>query len=286
MLTLSDAAAVLSAVGRARSVDLGAYVLRRDASAALIAALAAAGDRDASVRVRLQGDIFGDDGSLRAENEAVAADLRRHHVDAALNDGPNPLHMKAAVVDGTVYFDDRNWPLEGRSTVVVSEDAGDVAAAEAALHGHPARGPDVVTRKSDALAAETRMLYGAGAGDIDCESESFSFSDVYGALKNKAEHGAHVRLLVAARDAAGARSQRALAKLQHAGVEVRVGPDDEKLAIAGGEAWLGSANATDGRQATIDWGARTHDPKLVAALRRRFAQNWSRGHAFRAAGPA
>jgi hypothetical protein len=52
---------------------------------------------------------------------------------------------------------------------------------------------------------------------------------------------------------------------------------DEKLAVAGSTAWMGSANATYARGAAgaqRDWGLTTQAPELVAALRAQFERNW------------
>ena len=68
------------------------------------------------------------------------------------------------------------------------------------------------------------------------------------------------------------------------GVEVRVGNPksgdlDEKLAVAGDDGWVGSANATYARGAAgaqRDWGMATREPVIVDGLRTAFERNWSR----------
>jgi hypothetical protein len=67
--------------------------------------------------------------------------------------------------------------------------------------------------------------------------------------------------------------------MRAAGVEVRVGPDSEKLALSSSQAWVGSANATGGRPRTIDWGTRTSDAAIRRALGARFEGNWNRARA-------
>jgi hypothetical protein len=52
---------------------------------------------------------------------------------------------------------------------------------------------------------------------------------------------------------------------------------DEKLAIAGDDAWAGSANATYARGAAgaqRDWGMATREPEVRRGLRAAFERNW------------
>ena len=58
----------------------------------------------------------------------------------------------------------------------------------------------------------------------------------------------------------------------------RHGDLDEKLAVAGRDAWVGSANATYARGADgaqRDWGLATREPSVVIGLRAAFERNWS-----------
>jgi hypothetical protein len=186
--------------------------------------------------------------------------------------------MKAAVVDGDAFLDDRNWPDDGRDFIVRTRDADDVAAVASALQGAPLGDGHLQTRKAQALAQEAHLIYATPAHAIDCESESFGFSTVYAALKARASKDDSVRLLVSARDLQGGANTReleALHKLAQAGVSVRVGADDEKICVAGDRAWVGSANASRGAPDTIDWGMRTSQPAVVSALRDRFERNWN-----------
>jgi hypothetical protein len=73
-----------------------------------------------------------------------------------------------------------------------------------------------------------------------------------------------------------------LARLAALGIEVRTAnapPADlaEKLAVGGGAAWIGSANATyagGGAGLQTDWGIAARDPAFVDGLRAIFEANW------------
>jgi hypothetical protein len=74
-----------------------------------------------------------------------------------------------------------------------------------------------------------------------------------------------------------------LTRLAALGVEVRAGRAargdlDEKLAVACGRAWVGSANATYARGPSgdqRDWGTVTRSVRLVDGLRASFERNWT-----------
>lgn len=274
---------VLSAIGRAHTVLLSAYVLR---PGELLDALEAAARRGARVTVRLEGRPYAgndtDEASrLAAQNQEAAGELRAAGGDAALvdtgdADGP-PLHLKAAVCDGVAFVDDRNWPDDGADTILRDDFRGDVAAIEGALLHQSAPAPKWFwTTKAQALAGETRLLYGAQqARTVDVESESFGRDGAYGALKTLAAEGVQCRLLVSARDV-NAKSEQALEELRHDGVHVRVGDFDEKMAIVdNARAWTGSANATYGYPRQLDWGVRTDAPQVVRALESHFNAHWA-----------
>jgi hypothetical protein len=210
--------------------------------------------------------------------------------------------MKAVIADGKLFLDDRNWPADGHDTILATTDPADLAAVRAALDnlassggsahaggsasvGGPAgagRSADeggLATVKGRALDLEVATIAAAatdGVDGVDCESESFGAGRVCAELRRLAEAGEHVRLLVAARRVCASEA-RTLHDLQAAGVEVRLGQRGEKLAVADGRAWVGSANATSASPATLDWGYATGDPGLVAPLRARFEENWSAG---------
>lgn len=283
MISTASTPEVISAIERGRTVLLSAYVLR---PGQLLDALEAAARRGAHVTVRLEGRPYaGSDedeaARLAAQNRDAVAELRAAGGDAAMvdtaqGDGP-PLHLKAAVCDGVAYLDDRNWPGDGADTIVRDDFAGDVAAIKGALlHTSAPPAKWFWTTKAQALAGETRLLYGAqDARCVDVESESFGRDGAYGALKALAAAGVHCRLLVAQRDV-NPKSQQALEELEHEGVQVRAGDFDEKMAIVdGARAWTGSANATYGYQNQLDWGVRTDSPQVVQTLESHFNAHWN-----------
>jgi phosphatidylserine/phosphatidylglycerophosphate/cardiolipin synthase-like enzyme len=278
---VSDAGSVLAALASARSIRFSAYILR---PGRFVDALAAAAGRGADVRVTLQGAPYGKNVAEQARlaqlNARVADALRARGARVRLTSAQEPAaHLKAAVVDGTAYLDDRNWTERGGDTIVTVSAAADVGAVASALDGVARSSDALATQKDRALSLEARLIYEA-RGTVDCESESFSGCSVYGALKRRALQGAKVRLLVTRRDLAGGRNGyevAALDRLAAAGVEIRVGDADDKLCLAAGDAWVGSANASGGAPRTLDWGLRSQDAPLVDALRERFEANWNAG---------
>lgn len=272
MITLSSTAQLLAAISRARDVSLTAYTLP---DGRVLSALEAAARSGAHVRVRLEGAIYKDDGTIGGENAAAIAGLRKAGADAQLvhsGDGARDpvLHAKVARVDGALYLDDRNWPDDGSDTIVRDD---------------PPRG-DVAFTKRVALRSEANLLREGqrGGDDVIVESESFGRGNrVYSALERAARGGAHVRVLVNARDLQNnARELAAIRNLEADGASVRVCDADEKLAVVNGtQGWIGSANATaafsfpDQR----DWGARTDTPQVLAHLRRVFEARWATSNA-------
>ncbi|MGH7729475.1 MAG: phospholipase D-like domain-containing protein, partial [Vulcanimicrobiaceae bacterium] len=137
-MTLASDARFLQALGSARSAALCAYVL--EPGGAVVRALAAAAQRGAAVRVELDGVPYDPEGTgaLARENRRVAAGLRAAGASVELTPPGAPLlHLKGAMVDGTAFLDDRNWPGDGRDTIVETSDADDVAALGAALDDRP-----------------------------------------------------------------------------------------------------------------------------------------------------
>lgn len=281
---------LLRALPGASSVELAAYELRRESN--LVRALADAADDGADVRVRVDGRPYGPahKAIARATRSAVR-ELRRHgvHVDV-VND--HSAHLKAAVVDGRAYLDDRNWTTSGHDTILTTTDAPDVALVRDAIEGRPSFNDHLATSKQRALDLETDVIR-TGTGDrIDVESESLgTFGGPYTQLKARARAGAHVRLIVSdneLRSAYGKQERSALRALAHVGVEIRVGGSrsgvgNEKLCVAGDAAWAGSANASYGDRCAADWGLRTKDGAVVEALRARFEANWSASRPYVAA---
>lgn len=277
---VSDAAFV-SVLEAAGSVRLSAYVL--NSGGAVARALESAADRGARVDVTLDGAPYRAPPGVARANAGTAAALVRHgacvHVTA--RDEP-AMHLKAAVVDGTAYLDDRNWSNGDRDTIVSLDEPADVAAVASALAGRPVSTATLATEKADALALEASTIYDAPGDRIDVETESFGATVVSKALAFRAAHGTEVRLLVskAELDAPAAdRERRLIANLQKAGVAVATTTNTEKLCSAGDEVWIGSANATFSPVPSLDWGLRTRDPAIVAGVERAFERNWASARA-------
>ncbi|HEY5340997.1 MAG TPA: phospholipase D-like domain-containing protein [Candidatus Aquilonibacter sp.] len=284
MMTLSSTADMLAALRGAHDVTLTAYTLP---AGPLLDGLSAAASAGAQVHVRLEGAIYKDDGSVTAANDAAMLRLRAAGADVRFvhpaADSPDPmLHAKTALVDGTLFLDDRNWPDDGADTIVRDDFASDARiAADAAAGREDAPTPFFAIAKREALASEARLLDEARAGDdVILESESFGASNrVYSALERAVLRGAHVRILVNERDAQGnAHELTALLRLQKDGAAVRTCGADEKFAIVRDtRGWLGSANATAAfdHPDQLDWGARTDAPAILAHLRRAFEERWN-----------
>ena len=268
---------VVRAIGSAREVAFAAYLLNPTGSVAR--GLEAAADRGASVSVTLEA--FADRppaNALRRLAERTARDLRAHGVDVRLGvPGGDTVHLKAAVVDGTAFLDDRNWSAAGE-TIVATTRPAEVAAVRAAIDGTTGRAGDLATEKEPALELEAEAIRSGGGDTIDVETESFGACAVSAALRARAQAGDHVRLLVSGRIASARRSVREralLRRLAAAGVEVRTTEANEKLCVAGDRGWVGSANATFDLVPTTDWGLATSDPALLAQLAATFAREWN-----------
>jgi hypothetical protein len=285
-LTVETPAAFVAALGRAHDVALTAYTLREGA---VREALAAAAARGAQVRVRLERDPLDDAARTlhRANDESVAL-LRAAGADAA-ETGPNEpaLHLKAAVVDGVAWLTDRNWAADGPERVLRDTDPADVAAVASAVAGEPGADGHLATTKAGALRLEADVIERAGSAPLAVESESFGTGTVYNALLHRAQTGLPTRLIVAGREVEASgptgRETTRLRRLASLGVDVRVGDPrrgdlDEKLAVAGNDAWVGSANATYARGAfgaQRDWGLATRVPAIGDDLRAAFERNWA-----------
>lgn len=259
MVELSSPSALSGALGCAKQIAVQGYTLRRP----MLRVLESAAGRGAQVSVELEGSPRDDPhGGLARENRRIVAELRSAGVDARLGD---PVHAKAIVADGTLFLDDRNW---NASDIVLRDD-------------DPADAASIPMLKHEALAAEAAMLRAAAREDgVLVASESFGCcNSVYSALSALAKRGAAPRLVVCERELHGdARERNVLRALERDGVRVRVSRDTEKLALAGDRAWIGSANATVafGRADLPDWGLRSRDPAIVAAVRERIESEWNR----------
>lgn len=267
---------LLGAIGRARSVALASYILR---PGRLLEALEAAAERGARVEVRLAAEPIEDGDRLATENRRLARELAAHGARVTFAPPEHPSHLKAAVVDGQAFLDDRNWPDDGHDLIVADADRDDVAVVRGAISGRARSDPHLWSRKSEALRGEAELI-GAAQRAVDCESESFGYGAVERALEAKAQAGIPVRLLVSEREARNAREAAVLRRLAEAGVAVRTARREEKLAVSGEQGWVGSANATAYPGFQLDWGMRTRLPAMVAALRARFEENWALGAEF------
>jgi phosphatidylserine/phosphatidylglycerophosphate/cardiolipin synthase-like enzyme len=263
-IALVSTADFVAALHSARHIELSSYTLH---PGAVLGALDAAAKRGADVHVRLDGEPLG--AKLRIDNAAAVAELRAAGADARLTGEDEPqMHMKAAIVDGVTWLDDRNWAGTSNERIVRVDDPRAVA-----------------TTKSDALELEASVIANAGTDELDVESESFGTGAIYSALLKRAEAHFPTRLIVAGREVAEPRNvaeRTCLAHLAALGVDVRVGNArahdlNDKLAISSNNAWVGSANATYsggpmGEQS--DWGVASHDSQLVNGLRSAFEANW------------
>lgn len=284
MISLSSTAEVVAALQRAREVSLTAYTLPKGA---VLDALTSAARRGAHVRVRLEGYIYKDDGTVGAANADALTQLKAAGADAQMvhptADSPDPmLHLKGAVIDRTVFLDDRNWPGDGGDTIVRDDFALDSGMVRDAASGVEDRSTSFFSvRKRDALASEARLIDEARPGDdVIAESESFGEGNrVYTALDAAAKRGAHVRVLVADRELQGSDNERAaIDRLTKDGAQVRVCSADEKFAVVrNARGWLGSANATAAfdHPDQLDWGLRTDDNAILTHVREAFELRWS-----------
>ncbi|GAC1394314.1 MAG: hypothetical protein NVSMB31_14600 [Vulcanimicrobiaceae bacterium] len=282
MIALSSTAALVAAMQHARSISLTAYVMR---PCRVLNALESAAKRGVRVHVALEAVPYGDPaGDLRQGNLDAAARLSRAGADARLVDqvGNAPMHMKAAVIDNaTAFLDDRNWPDDGMDSIITDTDARDVGEVLSAIAGHGSNSAPLATQKDAAIRREARTIYqSADAHErISVESESFGYGRIYAALLAAAREQTPVRLIVAQRDITS-RTEPALVRLMQAGVEMRIGANDEKMAVAQSQAWLGSANATSGVPNQTDWGLRIFDRATITGLQARFERNWAAASPF------
>jgi hypothetical protein len=290
MIALDSASGFIHTLAAARRIALTAYTLHEGR---VLDALEAAARGGADVHVRIERDPFDDAaGTLHAANAAAIAALRAAGASAETTKPGEPvLHLKAAVVDGVAWLDDRNWANGGAERILRDTDADDVAAVTSAVAGGPGADQHLATTKSAAQGLEGDVIARAGETPLEVESESFGNGTIYNALLHRAEAHLPTRLVVAGREVAeaGNRTERAhLARLATLGVAVRVGDPrhgdlDEKLAVAGADGWVGSANATYARGANgaqRDWGMATREAAIVDGLHASFERNWHAAHPF------
>jgi phosphatidylserine/phosphatidylglycerophosphate/cardiolipin synthase-like enzyme len=265
---------VLGRIAEASRVAISAYTLEPHGAAA---------DRGARVAVTLEGFAGRSDArDLRRVALENARDLRAHGVRVRLGNGRGEeVHLKAAVIDGTAFLDDRNWAARSE-TIVATTEPGEVAAVLDAIAGRPHDAGSLATEKRSALEREAEAIR-RGGDHVDLESESFGPGIVATALRERAAGGAHVRVLVNDRIASErrARGERALLReLAQAGVEVRASAASEKLCVAGDRGWVGSADATFAGEPMTDWGRTVDEPALLGTLATTFERNWNAARAW------
>jgi hypothetical protein len=232
---------MLARLGSARDVAFGTYVLPRGR---VRDALVAAARRGAHVAVALQADPYRNAAGARGNAESARALRAAGASVRLLESAATPFHIKAAVCDGVAFLDDRNWTLRGPEIVVADDDARDVALVRDALGGRGGADAALATRKDESLRREVELIAHAGANAVVVETERAGTSP--------------------------------LAKLARDGVRICEGGTNEKLALAGRTAWLGSGNATgaNGRGAgQLEWGMTTKSPALVDAVRTALARD-------------
>ena len=258
---------MLDRVGSARDIAFGTYFLPHGATRD---ALVAAARRGSHVAVTLQADPYRNPYGARCNAEA-ARELRGVGASVTLLPSDRvPFHLKAALCDGVAYLDDRNWTQRGPEIVVSDDGATDVALVREALAGRGGADATLATRKDEALRREVELVDGAGAAPVIVETERAATSPLTRALQRRAEAGAPTTLVLGRTARHSAREARTLAALAASGVGIRETGTNEKLALAGDLAWIGSGNATgaSGRGAgQIEWGMLTREPALVAAVR-------------------
>ncbi|MDQ6924631.1 MAG: phospholipase D family protein [Candidatus Eremiobacteraeota bacterium] len=265
-LSLSSVPDVVTRIGSARDVAFGSYFLPHGA---MRDALTGAAQRGAHVSVTLQADPYRNPFGGRCNTEAARV-LRAAGADVALLPSDRaPFHLKAAVCDGVAYLDDRNWTKRGPEIVVADDDPQDVRLVRDALAGRGGADPALATRKDVALAREVELVEGARGLPVTVETERVATSALTRALQQHARAGAETTLVVARSSRRSRREAAAIAQLAADGVVVRVGGSNQKLALAGDTAWIGSANATgaSGRTARqLDWGLLVRDRTVVGAV--------------------
>src|SRR5476651_2639868 len=136
MIVLDTASGFVQTLAHAKQIALTAYTLREGR---VLDALEAAARGGAAVSVRLERDPLDDAAAtLHSANAASIAALRAAGASAEVTKPGEPvLHLKAAVVDGVAWLDDRNWASGGAERILRDTDPDDAAAVAAAVAGGP-----------------------------------------------------------------------------------------------------------------------------------------------------
>jgi phosphatidylserine/phosphatidylglycerophosphate/cardiolipin synthase-like enzyme len=264
---------MLARIGSARDIAFGAYLLPhgpvRDA-------LVAAAQRGAHVAVTLQADPYRNRFGARGNAESARVLRAAGASVTLLESAATPFHIKAAACDGVAFLDDRNWTLRGPEIVVADDDPRDVALVREAIAGRGGADAALATRKDDGLRREVELIEHARKAAVIVETERVGTSPLTEALRRHARSGAPATLIVGRTKQHSPLESSALAKLARDGVRVCEGGKNEKLALAGRTAWLGSGNATgaNGRGAgQLEWGMTTKNPAIVGAVRAALARD-------------
>jgi phosphatidylserine/phosphatidylglycerophosphate/cardiolipin synthase-like enzyme len=237
LVSLADVTAAINASSR---VTLSAYTLAP--SSRVGRALIAAAGRGADVSLVLDGAGMA---GVNRDNAVAATTYGQAGVHVRLTD--YKLHMKACVTDGaSVFVSDRNWSAS-RASVILQLPASTRIQVERAILGQPESNGTFATRKDAAIALEAALLAQRRSRTVLVSTESFSRSAVSDILDRRARAGDSVSLVVAATEYRTSPSERALvASLEHDGVSVYLGKNDEKIAIDGDAGFVGSSNLSGG----------------------------------------
>lgn len=272
---LSSTKELVASMKGAVHISLGAYVM--DPGSDLVNALASAASNGSDVRVRLGQAYVDERGEIRDSNAATAERLRA--AGAHVVQTRDVEHLKAAVVDGRAFVDDRNWS-GGTETVFSDDRPSDVRALRTALDsGVAVPGSEgFAVGKTDALQMEHDVIVSSRHKTLAVASETLTmkshvFIDLVAAAQREPVH-----LLVSRRCVRDPQGRVALKQLVHGGVEVRIAAGDEgdeKYCLAGNRAWFGSANMTGTPKVQpLDWGLRTRSHLIVNAVHHRFEAEW------------
>jgi hypothetical protein len=277
-LTVLTTSQLTRTMAGARSAVITAYEL--EPRGGMVRALGELCRRGARGDIMLANprDVVGQTVVRKNEQSRAALESAGCHVHFA----DRPLHLKLANIDGVTYLADRNF---GRAaTILRTDDPRDrTAIARTLSEDRGVDAGDLSTRKASALQIENDVIL-RSTGPLGVETESFGpGTTVFESLRRSALARRPVFLIVARTEFDNDdRERAALATLAAAGVHIRVGTSNAKLAVPqSGPTWMGSANATAGRPDQIDWGRRITNAGVHDAILRRFLQDWSQAEEVR-----
>lgn len=274
MVSLSSTARMLASLRSASKVTFSSYFLKP--GPVVDALLEAAARPHSAVHVRLEANLFGGSKSMDPENQDAFCLLKDAGIDVQLVEEPD-LHMKAAVCDGVAFLDDRNWNTHG-DTIVRDDTRSHVKALRDAILQRDSAAPgNLRLTKTGALYAEAHMLRAKHVREVDVETEFLGGSPVSKALRDLRAKNVRCRVLISAQAyKRGGPTSHAAHSLAKIGVDVRIAKANEKLAVAGTHAWVGSANASSTHPFpdAVEWSLTTPNPHVVRGIRARFNENW------------